>query len=273
LKVRFVVSLKLAAVAIAIAAVSTGGPASADTIDQWVVPAVTASPINTWGATTGSGSATQLGMTNNYTYSNGEGPGSVANCDFSNPTSELDWRIRGNSNTKNSGSGEANGWSLSAGTGTQGAEFDASTAGYTGIQVSYDWYVTGQGIATMQPEYSVNTSNSASWVSYGSPVTTPTGGGWTTGLTMNLGSLADNDPSFGIRLVSTYDANPADSSTFGTQYVGASGGVYNNSSGNWGFNNVTISGTPITTPEPSTLALVAIGVFGLVAFRRHRRRS
>ena len=195
-----------------------------------------------------------------------------ANCDFTNPTTEFGWRIRGNSNTKNAGAGNANGWNTSAGTGTQGAEFDAPTTGYTNILVAYDWYVTGQGIADLQPEYNLNTSNSASWVTYGSPVITPTGGGWLTGQTMNLTGLggANNDPNFGIRLVSTTDPNSGDS-TFG-QYTSASGGIYNNSSGNWSLNNITITGVS-AVPEPSTFALLAISGVSLLFYKVRRRRE
>jgi hypothetical protein len=177
----------LAAAVIAAAVLSMVNRASADTIAAWQYSTTESPPVNTLPPTGGvlaaSASATQLGMTNNYTYAAGEGPGSSANCDINvpGPGNEVGWRIRGNSNSKNSGSGEANGWNSSA------------------------------------PQY---------------------------------------DGSSGA-------------------YADTTGAPLNNSSENWGLNNIVISGVAETVPEPSTIALAAGGTgFGLLRWsRRGRPRS
>ena len=70
------------------------------------------------------------------------------------------------------------------------------------------------------------------------------------GNTINLSGIsgANNDPNFGIRLVSAYD--PTYTGTGAPTYTASTltGGnpvQYNNKSGNWGFDNIQITGTQI----------------------------
>jgi len=264
------------------------GPASAQTdIARWSFTAVEAAPYNTPPASTDltSASATQLGMTNGY---NG---GNTASCDVLNVGGNPDplgvaagnnaWRIRGTTN---------NGWALAAPQYTQGAEFDVSTVGFSGILLSFDFYCTTQGIRDLQVQYNTNTANSAGWTnfqgSFAGNVATEkdtsndteliaTSNGWNTAsanvtrntidFTANGISGADNDANFGIRLVSAYQPGLTDGNGNPT-YGGAAGGIYNNTSGNWRFDQVAIQGTP--APEPASLAAISLGVLALIRKRR-----
>src|ERR1700753_2898253 len=75
-----------------------------------------AAPYNTPVATTGTGQATALGMTNSYTFAGGEGPGSITWCDVlasagaSTGSGSFGWRVRGPSNASGGGAGQSNGW-------------------------------------------------------------------------------------------------------------------------------------------------------------------
>ena len=88
----------------------------------------------------------------------------------------------------------------------------------------------------------INGGDSHSWVF----VATPNdffGGANPTPITVNLGSIGSNDPDLGIRLVSAFD----DTNNVKDDYASATlnGGqtqIYNNSSGNWRFGNLTFQG-------------------------------
>ena len=175
------------------------------------------------------------------------------------------WRIRGQK--------VGNGWSSQAPIGTQGASFSVDTTGYTGIQVGFDWYVTTQGEANMQLQY---TTDGVNWSNV--PVTIPSSPGadgglllvsntsgadpnsvngyylcdnvksnalagqdWFTNLTATISDpAAANNPNFAIRMVNA---------STGTSCFAAAGTPLNNSSGNWRFDNISISGTHL----PSTI--------------------
>jgi PEP-CTERM motif-containing protein len=197
------------------------------------------------------------------------------------------WRVRAQAGS----SGAANGWSSAAPIGTQGAEFATSTVGYNSINVSFDWYATTQGEANMQLEY---TTDGTTWhnvaltlsgsdaglqvLSNGGPdVNTVTGsyvsdniltGGssagqdWFTGLTAAITDPnAANNPSFAIEMVNA---------STGADNVSTQGTALNNSSGNWRFDNVVISGA-LAVPEPSTFALIGCGFAALIGLRRKSR--
>ena len=176
---------------------------------------------------------------------------------------------------------------------TQGIQLDTSTVGYSNINFSFDWYSTTQGIRDLQFQYNLTPSNSATWVNMGaslasqasvgqglSPVVnTNVGAGTAPGgasyvfiatpndffggsnpstISVNLSSIAgaNNDPNLGIRLVSAFDSTghiPDD-------YAGATlnGGytqIYNNSSGNWRFGNLTFQGVLALTTTSNGPAL------------------
>jgi hypothetical protein len=198
------------------------------------------------------------------------------------------WRVRAQAGSN----GAANGWSSAAPIGTQGAMFAASTTGYNNINVSFDWYVTTQGEANMQLEYTtdgstwhnvqltlsgsdaglqvLNNSTSPNTV-IGSYVSDNilTGGSsagqdWFTDLAATISDpKAANDPNFAIEMVSA---------STGADNVSTQGTPLNNSSGNWRFDNVVISGTAVV-PEPSTLGLAGLGLASLLALRQRSRKA
>ncbi len=170
--------------------------------------------------------------------------------------------------------------------GTQGAVFAASTVGFNGINLSFDWYSTTQGEANLQLEYTTDgsiwhntpltlsgsdaglvvltNSTSADTVA-GSYVSdnllnngSPAGQDWFTNLTATISDPnAANNPKFAIEMVNA---------STGADTVSTQGTALNNSSGNWRFDNVTVSG--VATPEPASLGVLAIGAMGLLNRRR-----
>jgi hypothetical protein len=197
------------------------------------------------------------------------------------------WRIRGQAGSN----GAANGWSSLAPIGTQGAQFFTSTAGFSGpLTVSFSWYASSQGEANLQFEYTVNggttynnipltLGGSAAGLQVlsndGSDASTVTGsyvsdnlltGGsaagqdWFSGLTATITDpLAANNPEFGIELVNA---------STGADDISTQGTALNNNSGNWRFDKVDI----MAAPEPTSLALLGLGVAGLAACRKSRKR-
>lgn len=172
----------------------------------------------------------------------------------------VEWRVRAQV--------AGNGWSSQAPVGSQGAQFSADTTGYTNIQVTFDWYLTKQGEANLQLQY---TDDNTNWNNI--PITIPAGqagkylafsnnttamyadavqgyfvhsvaysGGqqWFTNLTAIITDpLAANNPNFGIRLVNA---------STGAGCVSGAGTALNNSSGNWRFDNIGFSGAALPKP-------------------------
>jgi len=162
------------------------------------------------------------------------------------------WRVRAQAGT----AGAANGWSSQALIGTQGAMFAASTVGYTNITVTFDWYATNQGEGKLQLQY---TTDGSTWhnvtVSPGSAsgvallnnttsantvngwylsITGGAGQAWFPGLTATISDPnAANNPKFAVQMVNA---------ATGADCTSATGGALNNSSGNWRFDNIAISG-------------------------------
>jgi uncharacterized protein (TIGR03437 family) len=234
--------------------------AQADVITAWTFENDSIALNNSPTPSTGSGTAGSIGMATYPTPSVGVTTDDVlvgatgdtgvnGNADLTNV-----WRVRAQMATSTGGA--ANGWSSAAPIGTQGAVFSASTVGYTNITISFDWYATNQGEANLQLQY---TTDGATWKNValnvpgynaglalmsntssantvkGSYVSITGGGqGWFTGLTATISDpAAANNPKFAIQIVNA---------STGADCVGASGGALNNNSGNWRFDNVTISG-------------------------------
>ena len=266
----------------------TAHAASAAVITQYAFTAASPTPSPTESATTGTGTATALGMTNAYTYANGEGPGSVDGSNITTVTglagfSEATYKIVGNSNKANSGAGKANGWNNAAPNYTQGLQFTSDTTGFQPTQLSFDWFSTTQGVGNLQVRYSLDGNT---WINLGADLVATSGDfyGSATGTPSNTLSLvglpadATNDPKFAIQLVSVRpvvgDSNYSPTGPGGDgNYASAAGGGadYNNSSGNWSFNNLTVSGAAVPTPEPATAAL--LGLSGVALLKRRRTAS
>ncbi len=253
--------IRLAPVALA----SLAGLCAAQPIvfTEWNFNAFPSGQINNNPApSTGRGIATPLGMTNNYTFfTSPQRTGSFTMCDATSAGASSDtgsspnqcWRVRGSYDTTLGNAGI--GWSIFAPQYTQGAEFAVSTVNYTGISFSFDWFTTNQGVRHMQVQYSTNAG--ATWTNIG-PVRISATNGWINGNFVDFSSVSgvNNNPNFRVRLVSTFDPAPAYSWTQGNPYTGASGGQYNNASGNWRFDKVAFTGTPIGPVDPSGVAAV-----------------
>jgi len=226
-----------------------------------------AAPYNSPAPTTGSGNAVVLGMTNNYTFSPAS-PYSLAWADVtatgspypSTGNDSYGWRVRGG--TTGAGTGNS-GWNTQAPLGTQGAEFDVSTAGYSNIVCSFNLYFTTQAEAKMAVFYTTDgwaSSNIANSIFYGANPSFITsnsadanevignfffqtaGQGFYDNIVVDLTgvSAAQNNSQFGIRVVNAATGN-ADCVNYLNQ-------TYNNSSGNWRFDNVIVGGTAGTPP-------------------------
>jgi hypothetical protein len=198
-----------------------------------------------------------------------------------------EWRVRGQAGSN----GAANGWSSEAPIGTQGAQYFASTVGYTAISVQFDWYDTTQGEANLELLYTVNGgstwtnipinigSNASEGLAALTNSTSPNtvmgsyisdnamtngslaGQDWFQGLTATITNpLAANNPNFGIEMVNA---------STGADDVSAAGTALNNTSGNWRFDRVSIFGAP----EPTTGLLAALGFVSLVVYGWRRRAA
>ena len=121
----------------------------------------------------------------------------------SDPVGQQAWRIRGQAATSTT---TANGWSTLAPQYSQGGEFDVSTAGFTGIQVSFDWNPTNRGVEDIELQYNPNIANTAGWINAGLFSNTVVGGVWNNGNVVNLAAISalGKDPTFGIRIVSAF---------------------------------------------------------------------
>src|SRR5580658_8786037 len=127
--------------------------AQAGVITAWTFENNAIALNNSPAPSTGSGTASSLGMATYATPNIGVTTddvlaGSTGDTGV-NGVADLTqiWRIRAQAAA---GGGAANGWSSLAPIGTQGAVFAASTVGYNNITVSFDWYATTQGEANLQ---------------------------------------------------------------------------------------------------------------------------
>jgi hypothetical protein len=268
--------------------IQTNGQAQT-TIAAWTFETNAIAVNNSPSPTTGSGTASALGMgvypTPNVGTNTDDVLQGVTGDTGANGVADLTqiWRIRAQGNPA------ANGWSSLAPIGSQGAQFAVSTLGFSNVTVSLDWYATTQGEANMQLQYTTdgstwnnvkltlggsdaglvlsNNTTSANtvngWFVSDSISNGVAGAGqdWFTGLTANISDpFAANNTNFAIRIVNA---------STGVDDVSTKGTALNNNSGNWRFDNVSISGTAVV-PEPSTVAMVGMGVLGMLSLRRRR---
>ncbi len=216
----------------------------------------------------GAGTASSIGFNNNYTYAGSATPGSTNGPDVTSTGGSSSgnvgpnaWRVRGNPGN--------NGWNTAAPIGTQGAEYDVSTAGYSNVVCSFDLYSTSQGESKMCVLYTTDgwvTTNVATSLFYG---TTPAY--IVTNAPINLGGSANTvvgtyfyetlGQGFFNNIIVDFTgvSGVQDNALFGFRIVNAAtgfdcvafnGGPYNNSSGNWRFDNVVVGGTS-GTPAPA----------------------
>ena len=257
---------------------------------------VNLSPAASTNHSSGTPTATALGMTNSYTYTmSAPNVGSINGSNVTKTTLSSDptgtaannigpnnneaWRVVGG------GTGApGNGWNLAAPPCTQGAQFMVNTTGFHYIVLQFDWYTTNQGVRDLQVLYTAN--GGSTWTPVGPIQVTGGGSAFNNQITINFHALGitsvENNPNFGVQMVSVYDpdyqgspaysipagGNVCSSNATGT-YTAASldattnqPDVYNNNSGNWRFDEVNLLGTanntnPITSdPITNTTGLV-----------------
>jgi hypothetical protein len=270
---------------VATAIIAAATASQAQVIAGWDFDAggTVAAPDNTPAATSGSGTASVLGMNNTYNSTTSTADADVlASAGASTGSGSYGWRVRGT---------PGNGWSSQAPIASQGAEFTPATgsSGYNSITVSVDIDTTAQAEGRLAIEYTLNdtavtpvwelaTITSAGTVATGTPgsiqigsdanivagnyVQLSTTAGWNNLITASLGADADNDPNLAVEIVNA---------TTGADDLNVAGTAYNNSSGNWRYDNVNIDGTPTAVPEPTSLALISMGAAGVFACRKVRK--
>jgi hypothetical protein len=265
-----------------------GADAAVTTIAGWTfendaIAAPTFNPAPSTDNSLGAVSAASIGMAGWLTPNAGTNDPDVLAGKSSDTGANLipnlthQWRIRAQ------GSSAANGWSSQAPIGSQGAQFNVDTTGFQNLNVQFDWYATTQGEANLQLQY---TTDGINWInipitipaadaglvnvnnSSGSDANTvtgyyvsnnllvngsPAGQNWYTNLNASISDPnAFNNPNFGIRLVNA---------STGADCVSTAGTALNNTSGNWRFDNVVISGTggvgTLLTPPALAVAAAA----------------
>lgn len=275
---------------------ATSAHAQTTTLADWTFDNLAAKTITSSPApTAGSGSAASLGMTNSY-----NGTTAVTTDDI-NLGATADTGANGLADTTNTwrvrGQSPGNGWSSQAAIGTQGVQFSANTTGYQNITVSFDWYATTQGEANLQLQY---TTNGTTWINAPISIGANAGQGlaaltnsnaadtntvqgsyvsdnvlangakagqdWFQGLSATISDPgANNDASFAFRLVNA---------STGTDDVSTQGTALNNTSGNWRFDNVSISGMAISpVPEPGSASMMLFGLLGMLGLAAATRRK
>lgn len=152
-------------------------------------------------------------------------------------------------------------WSAQGtGSGAKGVQFNASTAGMSGIIVTFDVRTSNSASAYMQFQYDLGDGNGwqNSTLFFLDMGGTGTGGRWFNGRSVDLSAIpgANNNPNFAFRVMSVFEP-----STSAYRAANAPTSPYN-TSGTWRFDMVSI------TPTPGSMAL--IGLAGLAAVRRRR---
>ena len=173
------------------------GPPTTGIITQWnflFTTGAASSPI----PNVGSGTATPLGMTNNFAgppvgctgaaclYTGSKDSEDITGTTggtYTNPDAEA-WRVRGT--TKLNGGKSGPGWNTQAPEFTQGVQFNVSTVGFKYIVFQYDWFTTAQAIRDLQTQY---TTDGTTWTNVGPVQVAPAGGGYFPQIVINFHAL------------------------------------------------------------------------------------
>lgn len=255
--------LAIAAACVA-AAIGQSPAAFAATLAHWNfnIPLTTNNINNSPAPAIGSGTAAAVGMTGGPNADIVAASGTPISSDAGSPNNA--WRVRGLT---------TNGWS-----GTvqllSGAHFNTSTAGASNIMASFEVHATDGSARHGQFQYTVDGTN---FTSFGGLIDFNASFDGFKAFSYDLSSVpaANNNPLFGFKLVSAFspnaftNANGLQPANTAFQRASATSQVYTGAAGNWRFDLVTISGVP----EPSSMALGAVGALGAALARSRRRRA
>jgi len=131
---------------------------------------------------------------------------------------------------------------VSTGSGTAGFQFTASTAGYSGIRISFDPRSSATGSKWQQFEYS---TDGTTWIVFGN------NGGllandFANPVSITLPAAADNKPNFKFRIVSIFAPSTTSYAPVGTTY--GTGGA-------WRIDNFTVAGTTLSVKDNNIAGL------------------
>ena len=230
----------LACIASLLLASMTGAKA-ATTLAAWNFDNLSTGANSSPQASSGSGTASVLGLNNSIVQS-----------------------LAGSSSGGPNGWFLGNGWSTNSAIGSQGAQFAASTVGYYQIQASFDVYATTNAETYLQVQYTTEGSiwHNATILSAGTmgvlatnsittnslvvgnyiKLTNNGTAGWNNQVTVSMSGVSgvDNNANFGIRIVNA---------STGTNCLATTGAVYNNgnTTGGWTLDNLVIQGVSFDT--------------------------
>lgn len=148
-----------------------------------------------------------------------------------------------------------------AGSGTRGAQFNVSTAGFYGIKVLWDHRTSNTASRWYRFDY---TTDGINWNLGTATELTAGGDSWNDNRMVDLSSnvLVDNTANFAFRIVSVFAPG-------GNAYAPANATSNYATSGTWRLDSVRVVGQPV--PEPATM--IGLGAAAAMLAARRRRKA